>query len=393
MFTKEVIIIAIVLCLFILQSPTVVAYDVCIDPGHGGVWGGTDGYDNQGPNEKDRTLDIALKFKDLLLGDGYDVWMTRTSDASLDSNNLTHDLEMRAEYANGWGPNADDEYLPSEVEIDAFVSIHLNAFSDTSVDRTETYYSELTDLPGHVTDYIVAVINGYYVNVPPHPYFWYEAHNGGTIERHDLIVLETLDWWTPGCLTEVLFYTNYEGWVAMKVDGFRQQSAKGVLWAIEEFSGGTPVEYVNVTVKNSLLCGGSGGMVKVDDIVHNSPFDITVEVGDGLEIQAISPQTIDGTTYYFDCWSDGGALKHHVYPTVDPSFYTAYLIPHEPNAPTSLHCEGNYMHWTNNSCNESGFQIWEGEGTPPDSCPGGWQHVGTVGANKTSWCKAQVRQG
>lgn len=94
------------------------SFTVVVDAGHGGDDGGTKG---GGIQEKDGTLDIALRLEKTLLARGVRVRMTREDDHYLS-------LPDRCDIANG-------------SRADAFVSIHLNASPGTDAAGIETYYS------------------------------------------------------------------------------------------------------------------------------------------------------------------------------------------------------------------------------------------------------------
>lgn len=91
-----------------LPTTSVEATDVriFIDPGHGGIDPGTEANDLQ---EKDLTLDIALKTRDILNEQysGHTIQLSRTTD-------VTRSLTERTNMANDWG-------------ADFLVSIHINA--------------------------------------------------------------------------------------------------------------------------------------------------------------------------------------------------------------------------------------------------------------------------
>jgi N-acetylmuramoyl-L-alanine amidase len=99
---------------------------IVLDPGHGGTDLGT-----QAPNgllEKDVTLDLARRLRELLVADGFEVHLTRDSDRRVS-------LRERAQLANR---------LPA----DAFLSIHLNWIEDRRRSRgVETYTLGPTDDP------------------------------------------------------------------------------------------------------------------------------------------------------------------------------------------------------------------------------------------------------
>ncbi len=99
---------------------------IVLDPGHGGT---DPGFQNSRLklDEKDMTLDVALRLRKLLEARGYRVLMTRTTDKRF-SNSPEIDLPLRAELAN-------------KESADLFLSIHFNAV-DHDTDRvsgTETY--------------------------------------------------------------------------------------------------------------------------------------------------------------------------------------------------------------------------------------------------------------
>jgi N-acetylmuramoyl-L-alanine amidase len=92
---------------------------IVIDPGHGGRDPGARG--QRGTEEKDITLKVALKLRNLLSKQpGVRVLMTREDDQFVE-------LEERAKFANGQ-------------EADLFVSIHVNSHPQRSVKGIEIYH-------------------------------------------------------------------------------------------------------------------------------------------------------------------------------------------------------------------------------------------------------------
>jgi N-acetylmuramoyl-L-alanine amidase len=92
---------------------------IVIDPGHGGKDPGAHG--RRGTEEKDITLKVGLKLRDLLSKQpGTRVLMTRDRDVFVE-------LEDRAKFANG-------------NEADLFVSIHVNSHPQRSVRGIEIYH-------------------------------------------------------------------------------------------------------------------------------------------------------------------------------------------------------------------------------------------------------------
>jgi N-acetylmuramoyl-L-alanine amidase len=97
---------------------------VVLDPGHGGR---STGAAIGTAAEKDLTLDIALRLRELLTEAGFEVAMTREDDRAVS-------LEERAGFANRAG-------------ADLFVSIHVNWIENRAVRGVETYYLGSTDDP------------------------------------------------------------------------------------------------------------------------------------------------------------------------------------------------------------------------------------------------------
>ncbi len=97
---------------------------IMIDPGHGGASVGTG---TSGLIEKNLTLDIAERLRQILSRRSYNVLMTREEDRPVD-------LADRAALANRAG-------------ADIFVSIHLNWIGDRKARGVETYYLGPTDDP------------------------------------------------------------------------------------------------------------------------------------------------------------------------------------------------------------------------------------------------------
>lgn len=93
-----------------------------LDPGHGGTDPGAQG---NGLNEKDLTLDIALKLRTFLLNqyEGIEIKMSRTTDR-------TKSLDARTNEANSWG-------------ADYYLAIHINSGGGQGYE--DYIYSGLSD--------------------------------------------------------------------------------------------------------------------------------------------------------------------------------------------------------------------------------------------------------
>jgi N-acetylmuramoyl-L-alanine amidase len=99
-------------------------FKLYLDPGHGGSDSGATG---NGLQEKNLTLDIALRIRDILERDyqNVEVRMSRTSDT-------TKSLSERTNEANSWG-------------ADYFLSIHINAFNGSAHGYEDFIHSSLSD--------------------------------------------------------------------------------------------------------------------------------------------------------------------------------------------------------------------------------------------------------
>jgi N-acetylmuramoyl-L-alanine amidase len=92
---------------------------IMIDPGHGGTDSGATG--KMGTKEKDVTLDLAMRLKELLLKTGqYRVLMTREDDVAVPLNKRVA--------------------IAQAAKADLFISIHLNYLPSKPINIIETYY-------------------------------------------------------------------------------------------------------------------------------------------------------------------------------------------------------------------------------------------------------------
>ena len=103
-------------------------HSIVLDPGHGGSDSGAIG--PHGVQEKDITLVVAMKTKELLEKSGANVIMTRETDCDVYGINATDRQELQARV------NVGERARKAEV----FVSIHCNAFSNANAHGMETYY-------------------------------------------------------------------------------------------------------------------------------------------------------------------------------------------------------------------------------------------------------------
>lgn len=165
-----------------------------LDPGHGGRDPGAQGH---GLNEKDVTLDIALKLRTILQNDyeNVTVKMSRTSDT-------TKGLSSRTNEANAWG-------------ADYYLSIHINSATSSAQGYEDYIYNGLSN--SSTTAKYQNIIHEEILKVN-------ELKDRGT-KKADFHVLRESN--MPAILTENGFITNAHDAALMKQASWRQKVAQG----------------------------------------------------------------------------------------------------------------------------------------------------------------------
>ena len=100
---------------------------IVLDPGHGGSDAGAIG--PTGVSEKSVSLAVSLKAQRLLTNAGYQVVMTRTTDIDVAAPGVSDATELQARV---------DKAPPNAA---LFISVHCNAFSNSSANGVETYHA------------------------------------------------------------------------------------------------------------------------------------------------------------------------------------------------------------------------------------------------------------
>lgn len=113
------------------NSVSVMTNTIIIDAGHGGEDGGAIG--RNGTKEKDLNLQIALKLKEVLIKDGFNVQLTRENDTMLsDPEEIKHkkrsDLNNRVK-------------ISRKFENAIFLSIHMNYYDSPIEKGAQIFYS------------------------------------------------------------------------------------------------------------------------------------------------------------------------------------------------------------------------------------------------------------
>lgn len=167
---------------------------IYLDPGHGGTDPGAQG---NGLNEKDVTLDIALKLRDILLNEyqNVDVRMSRTGDT-------TKSLGQRTSDANAWG-------------ADYFLAIHINSADSAAHGYEDFIYNGLSDSSSSAR--YRDIIHAEVIKVN-------ELSDRGKKKANFHVIRESN---MPAMLSENGFISNPHDAALMKQDAWRQKVARG----------------------------------------------------------------------------------------------------------------------------------------------------------------------
>lgn len=167
---------------------------IVIDPGHGGIDGGTG--DKEGLLEKDINLDVALKLKKELLVEGFKIVMTREKDQSLEefsninASRYRRDLDARKSIVNKNDPMV-------------FVSIHVNSSKKTSAKGIKIYYYPTSSEGKELAENICKSVD---INV--YKKYLRDDTLKAEVLTEDYFILRETEF--PGVLVEIGFITNQE---------------------------------------------------------------------------------------------------------------------------------------------------------------------------------------
>lgn len=164
---------------------------VTIDPGHGGKDPGTIGPGDI--QEKAITLAVASDLEQLMLENGVDVQLTRTSDTTVDLR-----------------PRVD---LGDEFRSNVFVSIHMNHSNNPAIHGIETYYFTPQSLPlaRDIEDALVRSLG---------------APDRG-VRRDDFVVVKYAA--EPACLVEVGYLSNPGEETHLDSSWYQKRAAEGIM--------------------------------------------------------------------------------------------------------------------------------------------------------------------
>lgn len=188
---------------------------VVLDPGHGGRDPGTCTPD-ESVQEKEVTLDVALRCQRLLLQQGLPVMLTRTEDVALEES-VNADLAARSRLAN-------------DADASLFVSVHVNSLNlreqgAAAVFGLESYYRGKESPFDALDDLWLATRVGENA-----------AMRSGNkllgVHKRSLAVLRETH--MPAVLLEIGYLTNEEDAARLVSETYRQQIAEGIAQGIQE---------------------------------------------------------------------------------------------------------------------------------------------------------------
>lgn len=198
----------------ILNAPQAMP-TIIIDAGHGGEDGGAIG--KNGVYEKELNLEISMLLSSMLTERGYDVVLTRSEDILLYDKNSDYkgrkkelDLAARVEIASNY-------------KNCIFISIHMNAFSDSKYSGLQVYYSS-----NNANSKILADTVQNLVKEALQP-----SNNRKTKQGDGLFVLDRIE--SPAVLIECGFLSNYEECEKLCNEEYQKKLAFIISTAIEKY--------------------------------------------------------------------------------------------------------------------------------------------------------------
>lgn len=185
---------------------------VYLDAGHGGIDGGAVGID--GTRESEINLLITKKLQQILIDNGYTVYLTRDGDYDLASssnttNRKSEDIRKRVSLIN-------------QSKADIYVSIHTNSFSNATIHGAQTFYKSGNNLSETLAKDIQKSLIDNLKNT---------SREAKTIENKYLIDNTTV----PGCIVEVGFITNPEELALLKTSEYQEKIANAIYLGIYEY--------------------------------------------------------------------------------------------------------------------------------------------------------------
>lgn len=192
---------------------------IVIDPGHGGIDGGTG--DRQGLLEKDINLDTGLKLKKELLIEGFNVIMTREKDESLEglskinASRYRRDLDAR-------------KTIIEENEPLVFVSIHVNSSTSSRARGIKVYHFPNSDEGKALAESICRAVD---INI--YDKFLKDDGLRAEVLAEDYYILRETNY--TGVLVEIGFITNLEENILLQDAKYKEKVAYAIKIGIMDY--------------------------------------------------------------------------------------------------------------------------------------------------------------
>lgn len=195
------------------EGKTMETFLVMIDPGHGGLDGGT-WDESSGVMEKDIVFDITKRVKRMLDEKGINAMLTREIDQQLVVNDSEADLVARWSLAN-------------EMDASLYVSVHVNAYEgEDSVNGMEIYY--FADKPepyeGFTQQRFAEIMKDTIMEANGIRFRFLEGGRRLAVVRNTIM---------PAVLIETAYITNKGDFERLISDDFKENTARGIVNGIE----------------------------------------------------------------------------------------------------------------------------------------------------------------
>ena len=181
---------------------------IVIDPGHGGSDSGAVGLNQT--QEKTITLEIAYRLRGLLEKTGAKVIMTRSDDRDVFGKNASATDELNARTA-----------IANNSKADAFISIHIDAFTNRIAGGTTTYYYQKTPYDALLAQSIQSFTGSAS-----------GLQDRGAVAANFYVIKNTV---MPAVLAEIAFISNPAEERLIKTAEFQQKMAQGIFYGLDRF--------------------------------------------------------------------------------------------------------------------------------------------------------------
>ncbi len=194
------------------------AKTIVIDPGHGGIDGGSS---SSGLLEKTVNLEVSLKLRKVLSDMGINVVMTRDSDVSLESKSDLNSSRYRKDL------HARKTIIDNNNST-AFVSVHMDAFNDPSARGIRVFYYQTSEESKKLAQDIcnnidTTVIKGFLktenvkVSIAPGDYYLLRSSK------------------SPGVIVEMGFITNPTDNKLIQTEEYQYTMAKAIAEGVVDY--------------------------------------------------------------------------------------------------------------------------------------------------------------